>query len=431
MKRAKLLVLQVLVAVVMVLVWHLVSATHLFGDPKTMRFFFSTPAEVGGRIVQWVTGGMIWYHLGITLLEAALAFVIGSVGGILIGFWFARRPLVNAVFDPYVKAANALPRVVLAPIFALWLGLGIWSKVALGVTLVFFIVRVLPGDPASVVLGEQASAASIEAMRQKLGLDQPMVFQYLDFLGGVVRGDWGRSYAFDTAVLPLVAERLGRSLLLAGSGLAVLVPLAVAAGVAAARREGGLFDRVLSVVGLAVGALPEFVTGVFLILVFGIWLGWLPIQALPPEGAGSLTVAAHLVLPVGCLVLLLFAYLFRMTRASMIEALASDYTRTAVLKGLPQRTVIRRHVLRNALLPTITVIGAQIGWLVGGLVVVETLFKYPGIGSLIHFAATNKDIPLLVGCSLAITFVFALGNLAADLLYAALNPRVRHGRNAH
>jgi peptide/nickel transport system permease protein len=228
-----------------------------------------------------------------------------------------------------------------------------------------------------------------------------------------------------------VLERLGRSLLLAASGLAVLVPLAIASGVAAARREGGIFDRVLSTVSLAVGALPEFVTGVFLILVFGIWLAILPIQALPPENAGPLTVAAHLVLPIGCLVLLLFAYLFRMTRASMIEALAADYTRTATLKGLPPRTVIWRHVLRNALLPTVTVIGAQIGWLVGGLVVVETLFKYPGIGSLIHFAATNKDIPLLVGCSLAITFVFALGNLAADLLYAVLNPRVRHGRNAN
>ncbi|UEM01871.1 ABC transporter permease [Skermanella rosea] len=297
--------------------------------------------------------------------------------------------------------------------------------------LIFAITNVLPGDVGRIILGPFAPQDAVERLNAELGADRPLAVRYAEWLAGVVRGDWGRSYAFDTAVLPLVAERLGRSLLLAGSGLAVLVPLAVAAGVAAARREGGLFDRVLSIVGLAVGALPEFVTGVFLILVFGIWLGWLPIQALPPEGAGPLTVAAHLVLPVGCLVLLLFAYLFRMTRASMIEALASDYTRTAVLKGLPQRTVIRRHVLRNALLPTITVIGAQIGWLVGGLVVVETLFKYPGIGSLIHFAATNKDIPLLVGCSLAITFVFALGNLAADLLYAALNPRVRHGRNAH
>jgi peptide/nickel transport system permease protein len=307
----------------------------------------------------------------------------------------------------------------------------------LGVTLVvasvliFAITNVLPGDVGRIILGPFAPQDAVARLNAELGTDRPIVIRYVDWLTGVARGDWGRSYAFDTAVFPLVVERLGRSLTLAVSGLVVLVPLAVAAGVAAARREGGVFDRVLSTVSLAFGALPEFVTGVFLILVFGIWLGALPIQALPPDGAGPLTVMAHLVLPVGCLVLLLFAYLFRMTRASMIEALAADYTRTAELKGLPQRTVIWHHVLRNALLPTITVIGAQIGWLVGGLVVVETLFKYPGIGSLIHFAATNKDIPLLVGCSLAITFVFALGNLAADLLYAILNPRVRHGRHAH
>ena len=138
--RPKLLVLQVLVAVVAIGIWHAVTAYPLAGDVKTMRFFFSTPLEVGLRVWKMITGGEIWYHLGITLTETALAFAIGAGGGIVIGFWFARRPIVAAVFDPYVKAINALPRVVLAPIFALWFGLGIWSKVALGVTLVFFIV---------------------------------------------------------------------------------------------------------------------------------------------------------------------------------------------------------------------------------------------------------------------------------------------------
>ncbi len=140
MSRALLLTLQVLVALVVIVLWHLASATNLFGDPKTISFFFGQPVEVARRIFRWFSEGTIWYHLWITLTEAILAFVIGALAGIVFGFWFARKPLVAAVFDPYVKAANALPRVVLAPIFALWFGLGIWSKVALGFTLVFFIV---------------------------------------------------------------------------------------------------------------------------------------------------------------------------------------------------------------------------------------------------------------------------------------------------
>ena len=135
-----LFLLQLSVAAIVLIVWHIASTTTLFGNPKNISFFFGEPIAVGRRIVDWFADGSIWYHLGITLTEAALAFLIGSVGGVIIGFWFARKPLLAAVFDPYVKAANALPRVVLAPIFALWLGLGIWSKVALGVTLVFFIV---------------------------------------------------------------------------------------------------------------------------------------------------------------------------------------------------------------------------------------------------------------------------------------------------
>ena len=140
MTRPVLILLQVSVAVVGLVIWHLFTATHLFGNPANAKFFFATPIDVGARIVEWFVSGSIWYHLYITLAESTLAFVIGSLGGVAIGFWFARKPLLAMVFDPYVKAANALPRVVLAPIFALWLGLGIWSKVALGVTLVFFIV---------------------------------------------------------------------------------------------------------------------------------------------------------------------------------------------------------------------------------------------------------------------------------------------------
>jgi len=292
--------------------------------------------------------------------------------------------------------------------------------------LIFALTSVLPGNVGRIILGPFASAKAVANLNHQLGLDQPVWERYGEWLWGIVRGDWGKSLALEVPILPLVATRLLRSLGLALFSLVLLVPTALAAGVVAARRQGGLFDRLVSVVGLAIGAIPEFVTGVFLIFIFGLWLKILPVQALPQGPAGLGAYLLHLLMPAAALTLLLFAYLFRMTRAGMVEALAADYTRTAVLKGLPERVVILRHVLRNGVLPTITVIGAQLGWMVGGLVVVETLFQYPGIGSLIEYAAVNRDIPLLTGCSLVITFVFACSNLIADLVYAALNPRVRH-----
>jgi peptide/nickel transport system permease protein len=298
---------------------------------------------------------------------------------------------------------------------------------AVASVLIFLVTSVLPGDVGRIVLGPFAQQDAVDTLNRQLGLDRPVLARYVAWVGAVLAGDWGRSIHFQAPVLPLVLERLGRSMLLAGTALALLLPTAVAAGVQAARREGGAFDRIVSLAALSVRALPEFVTGVFLIVLFGIQLGWLPIQALAPEGSGPLTVFLHLLMPATCLVLVLFAYVFRMARAGVIDALAADWTRTAVLKGLPPRVVVTRHVLRNALLPTIAVVGSQVGWLVGGLVVVETLFRYPGIGTLVHFAAMNKDIPLLVGCAVAITAVFALGNLLADLLTAAIDPRVRDG----
>jgi len=297
---------------------------------------------------------------------------------------------------------------------------------AVASVLIFAMTTVLPGNVGRIVLGPFASDQAVQALNHQMGLDRAIPVRYWDWISGVLTGDWGQSLSLDTAVLPLALERLGRSLLLAAYALALLVPVAILAGVVAGRRQGGLFDRVTSIVGLTFGAMPEFVTGVLLIVVFGIWLGWLPVQALPPDGAGLLATLRHLLMPALSLVLLLFAYLFRMARSGMLDELAADYTRTAVLKGLPPAVVIRRHVLRNALLPTITVIGAQLGWLVGGLVVVESLFRYPGIGSLMKAAADNKDIPLLAGCALLITVVYGFANLAADLVYAWLNPRVRH-----
>lgn len=254
-----------------------------------------------------------------------------------------------------------------------------------------------------------------------------MLEQYWDWISRFVAGDMGMSYTFRAPVAPFILGALGNSLKLAAMAFILVVPIAILAGVIAAFFADRAPDRVISVAGLSASVMPEFVTGIILLLVFGIWLGWLPISASWPEGAGFFTQLKHLILPALPLFLVLFGYIARMARAGTIEALSSDYTRTAVLKGLPWPTVIWRHVLRNALLPTITVIATQTGYLVGGLVVVETLFHYRGIGSLIFTAAGGKDFPMLMAGVLTIGMVYTLATLLADILTSALNPRIRIG----
>lgn len=290
--------------------------------------------------------------------------------------------------------------------------------------LIFFITNVLPGDMAKTVLGPRASHHDVMVLTHQLGLDRPVWERYGIWLAGFVRGDWGRSLMFGTPVFPLVIHRFANSLVLAVYTLLLLFPLAVTAGVYAAEHEGGVFDRILSVASLSFGSIPEFVTGVVLLVVLSITFDVFPVQA-ELGSFNPLVIMYNLFLPAVALVLTLFAYVFRMARTGMIEALNSDYAKTAFLKGLSRRRVIKRHLLRNALLPTITISAAQLGWLVGGLVVVETLFHYPGVGSLIYQAALNKDIPLLASAAVLVTGVFAGANFAADILYALLNPRIR------
>jgi peptide/nickel transport system permease protein len=226
-------------------------------------------------------------------------------------------------------------------------------------------------------------------------------------------------------VAPAVLHALGNSLKLAAVAFVITVPLSVGAGVYAASRAGRWQDRAIGLGGLSLSVVPEFVSSIVLILVLGVWLRWLPISAATRPGTGALEQLRHLVLPALPVVVVLFGYIARMARAGTVQALDADYTRTAVLKGLPRHTVILRHVLRNALLPTITVIAAQIGYMIGGLVVVETLFRYQGIGSLVLNAAKGKDFPMLEGGVLAIGAVYVLATLAADALNAALDPRLR------
>jgi peptide/nickel transport system permease protein len=293
--------------------------------------------------------------------------------------------------------------------------------------IVFFAGQILPGDPGRAVLGPFASRAAVQSLDHQLGVDRPLVTQYLSWVGGLLHGNMGVSYTFRSPVEPFITSALVNSAKLAALALVIIVPLGIVGGVLAALYAGRAADRTISLGGLAASTVPEFVSGIIVIVVFGIALKLLPISAATAPGASPADQLDHLILPVIPLVLVLFGYIARMARAGTIEALDSDYARTATLKGLPRSVVIRRHILRNSLLPTITVIATQTGYLIGGLVVVETLFNYQGIGKLIFTAANGKDFPMLEAGVLTIGIVYMVATLIADVLYTVLNPRLRVG----
>jgi peptide/nickel transport system permease protein len=289
---------------------------------------------------------------------------------------------------------------------------------------VFAAAQVLPGDEGRTILGPYASQQQVDELNHQLGADEPIVKRYVTWASDFVRGDWGVSPIQNVEVRPLVLERLKNSLILGGFALFLIVPFSVALGVFAALNYGKTLDRVISIAGLSFVALPEFVVGVVVIVVFAVQLGWFPVSSQVPD-ANPVDVVRQCLLPSIPLMFVLFGYISRMARAGTIEALRANYTRTAVLKGLPMRHIIVRHVLRNSLLPTITVVSVQVGYLVGGLVVVETLFNYPGIGQLILNAATGHDLPTLEASVLMIALLYTVANFTADILSAVLNPRVR------
>ena len=304
------------------------------------------------------------------------------------------------------------------------LGLALITLALLSI-LVFVGTQLLPGDVGRRVLGPFATQESVDTLNARLGTDRPVLVQYTDWIGGAVTGDLGESITFADPVSTLVKNALINSAKLAALAFVIVVPLSVLGGIVAALRRGKLTDRLITVGGLSATVIPEFVSGLILILVFAISLRWLPGTATAPRDSGFLTQLKHLLLPAICLVLVLFGYIARITRAGVIEALEADYTRTAILKGLPRGRVIRQEVLRNALLPTIAVVATQVGYLIGGLVIVETVFSYQGIGQLLVNAAQNADFPLLAGAVLVVGVVFQLSMLVADLAYSWLNPRIR------
>jgi peptide/nickel transport system permease protein len=292
--------------------------------------------------------------------------------------------------------------------------------------LVFVGANLLPGNVARRKLGNLADQAAVDQLNHQLGTDKPILVQYWNWVSDLLHGDLGTSLSYNLPVSELIGPALLHSLKLAVFAFVMVVPLAIVGGVLAALKRDRLADRVITVGGLSLAVVPEFVTGIMLILIFGLWLDLFPVSANAPDGSNILTQLKYLFLPALTLVIVLFGYISRITRAGTIEALDADYTRTAVLKGLPRRTVVRRHVLRNSLLPTIAVIATQTGYLIGGLVVIETLFNYPGMGRLIFTAANAKDFPLLASSVLIVGIVFLVATLLADLAYSLLNPRIRY-----
>jgi len=293
--------------------------------------------------------------------------------------------------------------------------------------LVFAFMAVLPGDPARVALGVNASDEAVAQLRAQFGLDRPLVVQYLDWISGFVRGDLGTSLQYRVPVSDLLWPSFVNSLELAAVAFVLVVPLSIIGGTVAGLRRGSLTDRTITIAGVSLTTIPEFVTAIVFILIFGLWLGWLPVTATAPEGANVATQVEYLLLPSFALVVVLFGYIARITRASVIESVDADYTRTAYLKGLTRRQVVGGHVLRNSLLPTIAVVATQVGYLIGGLLVIEKLFNYNGIGLRIYTAAQNKDYPMLQSGVLLVGIVYLIATLIADILYSLLNPRIRFG----
>jgi peptide/nickel transport system permease protein len=290
--------------------------------------------------------------------------------------------------------------------------------------LVFALNELSPGDVARKILGPYASESQVDHLTQQMGLDRPVMVRYFEYMGKALSGDFGDSIVFRKPVSELMADRLGNTLLLAAISFAVIVPLSVLLGVLAGMRERGWFDRAVSVFSSMCASIPEFAMGVFLLAVFVVWLGWLPGTS-PLRSDSGWAVWMQFVLPVLVVTFYDAGYLIAMVRSSMVEVMRQPYIRTALLKGNSFKQVVAKHALRNALITPFTVILLQLNYLVSGLVVVETLFAYPGFGRLMLESALSKDIAVIEAGTLIAVSVTMLTQLFGDLGYMALDPRIR------
>jgi peptide/nickel transport system permease protein len=302
------------------------------------------------------------------------------------------------------------------------------GPVLLGVSLIVFLVlHLAPGDPAEVMLGANANKEDLASLRTQLGLDQPLHVQYFTWISHVARGDLGRSLWMKRPVLGEVLERLKATILLTGSALLLSTVGGIALGIASATRANSLLDRLSGVASLFGASMPVFWLGIVLMVIFSLWLGWLPASGMyaPYGGGGLRDLLSHLILPAVTLAAASVTIIARLTRATMLETLGQDYVRTARAKGLGERKVVWRHALKNALIPIVTVVGVQAGYLLGGAVLTETVFAWPGVGTLVVQGILARDMPLVQGGVLVIALSFVLVNLLVDTLYAWLDPRIK------
>jgi peptide/nickel transport system permease protein len=291
---------------------------------------------------------------------------------------------------------------------------------------VFLLLHLSPGDPAAIIAGDNATSEQIDGIRQKLGLDDPLPVQFLRWVSHIAQGDLGISIFSNEPVLKLVGQRLEPTVSLALATLLVAVVIAVTFGVIAAWKAGTLIDRLLMVISVVGFSVPVFVVGYILIYVFAIWLRWLPVQGYTPIAEGLWPWMRNLILPATALGLAYVALIARITRATMLEVLEEDYIRTAVAKGVSNRTMLLKHALRNAGVPIVTIIGIGVALLISGVVITETVFNIPGVGRLVVDAIAKRDYPIIQGVILIFSGVYVIINLIVDLTYMLLDPRIRY-----
>jgi peptide/nickel transport system permease protein len=307
--------------------------------------------------------------------------------------------------------------------------LGLLVLTLIGISaMIFIIIQILPGDAVDQILEAwvETEGGAHDILRAQLGLDRPWYEQYFGWLWDLMHGDLGRSLAMEAPIAPILLERLGFSLRLAVPALILSVTLSLILGVIAAIRPNSFVDNAITVITLTGVSVPAFISGSLFIVIFAAWLNWLPSTSSLSEGEGFFHWTYVLAMPIAVLTIESLAHLTRITRSSMIEVLKTSYVRTARLKGLPKRLVVYKHALRNAMLPTVTVIAFNIGWMLGGVVLVEQVFSYPGLGSLVLFAIEQRDTPLLQASMMFVASGYCIANLLADLAYVLLDPRIRY-----